>query len=340
MPQHICCMGQIRGKMYKYLLYGMIVESDVEFMQLMKADDNLDDSLFLEGHLDGESDIKISKGDCHEEVMDFLTRSDALKCRYEIGMEYSAFTNKGGYYVIRDGREIIYEVKEGYTPQTVSSWLLGFAMAMLLLQRRVHAVHCSAVTDKDGTFLISGEPGAGKSSLTRKLLERGYHIMADDVAAVKKKSVTSASDRDNDCEKKHAYVYPAFPYQKLCRNEVESRDFRMDELIYIGEDKDKFFVPVKDKFVVEPKPLKFMIFLRALDVPEVKMEKLSGINQFMAFRTNLFLHRLTGKWESLPEVMSLTMALAGDCPIYMITRPLAGNSQDIIADMVEKIIES
>lgn len=310
--------------MYRYLIYGIIVESEVEFMQLLKADENIDLTLLQDGCNNGRADLTIHQGDCKDEVMDYLEKKDCLKRRYSIGLEYSAFFNKGGYYIIKNGNEIIFEMKEGYTTAIVSGWLLGFAMTMALLQKRVLAIHCSAVTADDGAFIISGEPGAGKSSLTRKLLERDYKIMADDVAAVKIKD-------------DHAVVYPAFPFQKLCRNEVESRNFDMNELIYIGEDKDKFLVPVKDKFVAQPQKLKFMLFLRKGDVDEVIVKKLSGLEQLMAIRQNVFLHKLSGEWENFPEVLNLALAIAGHCPVYMIIRPVEGNSQDIMADLAEKI---
>jgi len=259
--------------MKRYSLYGLVIETEVEFLQLTKV--NEDDM--------SPADVIIRQDKCADEVIDYLTKVDALECQYEIGLEYSCFMNKGGYYVIKGGREIIFETKEGYTPENLSSWLLGYAFAMLLLERRTLAIHCSAVcqdreSEDDGAILIAGEPGAGKSSLTKKLLEEGYKIMADDVAAVR------LEDEVN--------VYPAFPYQKLVRNEVEKRGLNKDELIYINEDKDKFLVPVGNAFCAEPRKIKFMVFIVVADVTEVQVKKLSGIEQLMAFRTNLFLHRL------------------------------------------------
>lgn len=299
--------------MKRYSLYGLIIETEVEFLQLTKvSEDN-----------SSPADVIIRQDKCADEVIDYLTKADALNCRYEIGLNYSCFMNKGGYYVIKDGREIIFETKEGYTPESLSSWLLGYAFAMLLLERRTLAIHCSAVcrdkeSEDDGAILISGEPGAGKSSLTKKLLEDGYKIMADDVAAVRLEDEVT--------------VYPAFPYQKLVRNEVEKRGLNKDELIYINEDKDKFLVPVGDAFCAEPRRIKFMVFIVVSDVPEVQVKKLSGIEQLMAFRTNLFLHRLRGKWENDQEVLNLCLRAAGKCPVYLVIRP---KDVDSVAKMAE-----
>ena len=308
--------------MNRYRIYGLIVESEVEFIQLERARED-------EGSLDNTIYIKQEK--CSDEVMDVITKADALDKQYHIASEASYFFNKGGFYAIKNGRDIIFETKEGYMPQTVSAWLLGYCMAILLYERRTIAIHCSAVSGENGAFLISGEMGAGKSSLTRKMLERGFKIMADDVAAVR---LQTAPGED----KENAFVYPAFPYQKLCRNEVESRNFNMDELIYIDEAKDQFLVPVKDKFVSDPQKLKFLIFLVvATNVDDVEVQKMTGLNQLLSIRQNVFLHRLKGDWENSKEYSELCLKVAANCPVYLIARPIEGNSQEKIADIVEKI---
>ncbi len=299
--------------MEKYSLYGLTVESDVKLIQLMKIQEN------------AIPDVYIKSGECAGEVMDYLEKSEALEKQYEIGMQYSCFMNKGGYYIIRDGKEIIYETKDGYSPEDLSPWLLGFSFAMLLLQRKTLAIHCSAVcgsnNDNSGAILIAGDPGAGKSSLTKKLMEDGYRIMADDVAAVR-------------CDDE-ARVYSAFPYQKLVRNEVDKRGLNKEELIYINEDKDKFLVPVGDAFCGEEQILRCMFYIVVADVPELQVKKLSGLEQLMAFRQNLFLHRLSGAWENNQEVLSLCLNITGKCPVYVLIRPRGVDSVAAMANIVE-----
>lgn len=301
----------------RYFLYGLLIESEVEFMQLTSADGDK-----------AETDVVIMQGKCKDEVMEYLKKAGANGKKYEIGLSYSCFYNKGGYYIIKDGSSIVFETKEGYTPQMLGSWLLGFAMAMLLLQRNTLAVHCSAVCRKgDGgekdVVLISGCSGAGKSSLTRKLLEHGYKLMADDVAAVR-------------CEDE-VIVYPAFPYQKLCRNEVEKREFDFDKLIYINEDKDKFLVPVDGSYSGIPGKIRFMVYIVEADVAEVQIRKLSGLEQLMTIKQNLFLNILKGDWMNGREVLNLCLKMAGSCPVYVMARPKNVDSVTAMAETVRKI---
>ena len=301
--------------MYKYKIYGLVIESEVEIMQLIKADD------------EDISDAVIRQESCRQEVEEYLEKKGATKKRYEIGLDYSCFENKGGFYVVSGGKEILFECREGYTPEMVTSWLTGFALSMLLLQMRILAIHCSAVScGEKGAILIAGDPGAGKSSTTKKLLEKGLRLMADDVAALR-------------LEDDKAVVYPAFPYQKLCRNEVENRNLDLNDLIYINEDKDKFLVPVKEEFEFSPQNLKCMVYLVVGNVDEVQVKKLTGISQLFGLKNNLFLHRLKGEWENSKEVGELCLKLAGLCPVYMIVRPANVDSQQKIADIVQGIID-
>ncbi len=301
-------------RMFYYSLYGLLIESEVEFVQLVVADGSL-----------REPDVIIKQENCIDEVTDYLKAHDSYRKRYDIGFKYSCFFNKGGYYVIKNGNTIVFEPIDGYTPQMLSPWLLGFAIAMILLQRNTLAIHCSAVCAKgDGSnndvILISGYSGAGKSSLTRKLLERGYKLMTDDVAAVK-------------CEE-GVTVYSAFPYQKLCRNEVEKRNLDQEKLIYIDEDKDKFFVPVGEQFCDVPGKIRCMVFIMVGNVDNVQVKKLSGLDQLMVVRENLFLSILSGEWMNSQEVLNMCLKMAGECPVYVVTRPKDVDSLDVMADTV------
>jgi hypothetical protein len=296
--------------MYKYKIYGLIIDSDTEFKPLIKAGDDV------------AAEVFIRRGEVKLEVDDWLSEHAEGK-KYDIGFEYSCFKNKGGYYVIKGGKEIFYQTSEDYTNEMIESWLLGFCLTIALLQKHILAIHCSALSCDSGAFLISGVPGAGKSTLTKALLERGYGFMADDVAGVSADAV----------------VYPAFPYQKLCRNEVEKRELDEDDLIYINEDKDKYLVPVGETFSPEPKPLKALVFV-VVGGEEVSVQQLSGLNQLMALRQNLFLHKLTGPWENDKELLELCLKVASSCKVYMISRPAGKDTVSQICDEIEKIVRN
>lgn len=301
-------------RMYRYKMYEFILESEVEFVQLEKADDKVD----------SDRVIYVRFGKIAEEVMSLIKKNAPMTQCY-IRSDLGVFYNRFGYYLMRDGKEIIFEVKENRTVSDVSPFLLGYCIAMILQQRHILAIHCSAVYDEKGAILVSGDSGAGKSTISRKLLEAGMKLMADDVAAV-------------DLKEGVPFVYPAFPYQKLCRNEVEGRNLNLDELIYVDEEKDKFLVPVKEVYYGHSAPLKLMVILVAEDVEDIEIKKLSGMEHVFALKENLFLSMLPGEWKDDIYLNKTCLMVASKCPVYQIKRP-CNNEKDTSGDITNMIMD-
>lgn len=61
--------------------------------------------------------------------------------------------------------------------------------------------------------------------------------------------------------KEGVWVYPAFPYMKLCRDVVLRQGYPPEELLYIDEKKDKFLVPCTGVFQREKARLERFVFL-------------------------------------------------------------------------------
>ena len=297
--------------MYRYRIYGVIVESQFELKLLVPA-----------GEYDTSQDvITITEKDVEEEVLNFLKENNAIQKQYEIGLKKSAFKNKGGFYLIQNGKEISFKLNEGYTYETISSWILGFCLSMALLQKGLITVHCSAIATENGAVLLSGTPGAGKSSLANKLLEHGFKLMADDVAGIQ--------IYNDEC-----MIHPAFPFQKLCSNEIEKKRLDKNSLIYINEDKDKYLVPVHDLFEYTPTKLQAFFYIVKASVDRLTIKQLTGFDCFIAIKDNLFLHKLQGEWEKSPEVIKMCMIIASKCPVYLIVRPKNAETLDEIYKIV------
>ncbi len=292
--------------MYYYLLFGNVVESDIEFPQLMKTDVT-------------ESSIVIKSGKMPQELYDY-----EKECGCNFGNDISWLTNTYCYLYVENGSTITYELKEKGTLSMARNYLMGWGMSMLGLQRGINAMHCSVVATDQGAILISGESGSGKSTLTNLFLDKGWKFMADDMAYVQTK------------ENGTAYVYPAFPYQKLCRDAALRKGYDLNELIYLGEDKDKFLVPYKGEFVMHEMPIKALIVLGRNMGEEVIAEEMSGFNKFMCCVNNIFLRHLLGqaRYASTPAKESFRMAEA--ISVFRLSRPAKG---DTLQEVMQKAME-
>ena len=296
--------------MYYYKLYDLKVKSDLKFPQLIECED------------EAKWDLEVVSGVMPENIV-----SRAEEKKYVFGSELSYLFNKTCCLLVENGMRITYTLNEGGLEKYLQTYILGFGMAMVAMQRGMIAIHCSALADQCGAILIAGESGAGKSTLATSLLDSGYRFMADDMILVE----TAAGK---------AMAKPAFPYQKLCRNVVEEKGCNMDEIIYINEEKDKFLVPFKGEFVREPLPVKAFIYLACTECERVMVQEVKGIGKFNVCANNLFLRKLLGQDRFLPHIGQKCLEAAGAMPMYFVGRPEKIDTSKEVSEKVFEIISS
>ena len=188
-----------------------------------------------------------------------------------------------------------------------------------------------AVSEGEQVGLI-GANGAGKSTLTAELLKRGYRFLADDMAVV------------DISGKEGVWVYPAFPYMKLCRDVVLRQGYPPEELLYIDEKKDKFLVPCTGVFQREKARLERFVFLgirwkkEAEDKSgKIKAEKITGPDSMIVYKDNLFLRHLWKKQDPGMEIWQNCLKIAEQIPVFWIRRPAAGDSTAEVAAEVHAL---
>lgn len=294
--------------MYEYRLYGLKVKSDIEFKQLVKHEPGMPD----------EPCVYVEKVEVPDSIKEKADR------QYEMGDSLSWLCNKTTWLVVENGEKIGYCLTGDGFPAYLQSYILGFGMAMLGMQRGEMAIHCSAVAAEDGAVLIAGESGAGKSTVTTAFLEKGYRLMADDMAFVEVK------------EDGKAVVKPAFPYQKLCRNVATEKGHTLEDLIYINEEKDKFLVPFEGEFLLQEVPLKAFVMLGVRDTDEVVSQEVTGLSKFPVYTQNLFLRHLLKRDKYPPTVAEKCLKIAGVVPTFFVGRPKEG---DTVSKVVSKVFE-
>lgn len=281
--------------MYYYKLYGVLIASDLFFPQLVISEDTT------------RYDVMIEKTELSEELQNLLSEK-----KYEFGREYSWLSNTTCQIQVYDGNRITYALTGQGHPEWLQTYILGYGMSMLALQRDMLPIHCSVVADERGAVLIAGESGAGKSTATTAFLKDGYTLMADDMAWA-----------DGEM------VYPAFPYQKLCRDVVEREGYDMDELIYIDEQKDKFLARYRGEFSTEGRPMKGFILLHLTPEEKVVTRELTGLDRLHVYVGNLFLRKLmTREQKYAPYIGKIGLEMASKVPLLCIGRPVEGNTAE------------
>lgn len=298
--------------MYIYKVYGLTIASDMEFLQLIQ----------MPPEFQGTIDVTIKKG----VIPDVVLEKERQKINYDFGSDFSYLCNKTCRFIVENGRSITYMLKEGKSAMSLSTFILGYGLSMLALQRGQLAIHCSAISKDGKACLICGEPGAGKSTVTSVLLKQGWKLMADDMAVV-------------DTRDGITYVHPAFPYQKLCKDAAISQGYCLEEEIYIDEYKDKYLVRYKDEFSTEEKPLVNLIYLVIGDEnSNVERKEISGLDSFYVCTENLFLRKLLREKKYQPGIGQLALKMAGSIAIKQVIRPYGKDTLTEIIDCIQTIV--
>lgn len=293
--------------MFYYRLYDLKVASDIEFHQLVVCDD------------EKPADMEICEGMMPEDIL-----SQENEGKYEFGQKRSWLINRTCYLLVENGCKLTYHLKPNGLIMYLQSYILGFGMSMIAMQRGMLSIHCSAVADDKGALLIAGESGAGKSTLTTAFLERGYRLMADDMAWV-------------EAGKETVWARPAFPFQKLCRDVAISKGYDLSELLYINEEKDKFLAPYREEFRTDAIPVKGLIMLGVSGEDELVCKEVTGIQKFYVCANNLFLRHLLGDEKYDPEIGQKCLKVASGIPMYFIGRP---PGKDTAAQVIEKAFKA
>jgi hypothetical protein len=292
-----------------YSLYGLTVESDLDFFQLRELK-----------HKPEQIDVFI-----YQSILENRLEGELEGKSYSIGKLSTIFSNKTVHLVVEEGNTIKYQAKENANWGYLKTYLLGFGFAFLFLQKNQMAIHCSSVVCDKGALLLAGESGSGKSTLTRALIKAGFKLLADDMELV--------WVRGNDL-----FAYPAFPYQKMCRNEVEKLA-NLQEAIYIDEMKDKFMVPCFSVFEEQEQKVMGMVTLKVSNCEQVKLEEVKGFEKLYAIYENLFVRKLLQREKINHHIIDSCLKIAAIIPIYHLNRPVCVDSVEEQIDALNKVFE-
>jgi hypothetical protein len=123
---------------------------------------------------------------------------------------YSQMSYSDGhqFWLSRSGKEVWATWPDGSCLEEAVSYLLGPVLGVLLRYRGVVCLHGSAVARHGRSVVLVGPPGAGKSTTAAALAQRGYTLLADDIAALEERAGVF-------------FVHPAYPGLSLWPKSLE-----------------------------------------------------------------------------------------------------------------------
>jgi hypothetical protein len=209
-----------------------------------------------------------------------------------------------GVFRIRDGREILVEPAPEVEERVLRLFLLGPALALLLSQRGLLALHASAVALDGGAVAFLGESGRGKSTTAAAFYAQGYDVVADDVVAVQ-------------MERGCPVVFPGFPQLKLWPEAAACLGDAVETLAKLHPQRDKRGRRVADQFSDRRLPLKALYVLT--EGPVLAVEPLRAQEAVIELVRHSYLAQLVPSLGAAAHLLQCA-GVAGSAPVRRLVR--------------------
>lgn len=299
-------------KIYYYTVYGLNIKSDIEINEFLVCENRYYDINFIIGNMPEEI-IKLSKG--------------GARSYYSKNKIWFHIDNIASYYV-ENGDTVIVEPCENADMTLIKIYLMCSCLGFIMIQRENLAIHGGTVALNSNGIIITGDRGAGKSTLTSALRLKGYKFISDDVAAIKINEIAS--------------INPGFPYQKLCEDAMESLGY--DKLKYSSfssDDKIKYMVPSHKDFINYSIPLKAIFELVAGDIGKVEIEEIIGGEKLSKIIKNIYRIEYIDRMGGItPKIFKQCIEIAKYIKFYKITRPRDGFTVNDQIELIEEVLNS
>lgn len=146
-------------------------------------------------------------------------------------------------YRIAQGKTIIIEPAKEADESSIRLFLLGTSFGILLQQRALFSIHASGVVKDGKVVLFTGQSGAGKSTICKYFLQKGFSFIGDDYMPISFKNG-------------QAFACPSYPQLKLWDDTLALLSINTKEIHHrLRPEIDKFSVLDFRAFQREPLPI-------------------------------------------------------------------------------------
>jgi hypothetical protein len=241
----------------KYIAYGLIIESEIDFPGFIETDKKPDVSVKI-GKVPAQIDNYIAKGACFEaKPNEFLLK----------------VLNIANFFV-SNGNSILIEPAEGADSDSIRLFLLGSAFGALFHQLNLLPLHASVINLYGQAIAISGISGAGKSTLAAAFASKGYEIISDDIALI---------HFNNNVP----HVTQGPRHVKLWNDSLKSLGLLSQKKGRIRKNIEKFFVPITGNSIKEL-PLRKIYILNIRNTPKIETSAIKGMEKFTVLRNHTY----------------------------------------------------
>jgi hypothetical protein len=299
--------------MYFYKAFGVCIKSEICIPQFINTENS-------------QADVSIRFGDVRSVLPGDMSDDRAIQINET---ESSFFWEGVGWYLARDGWEIVVEPYPGAEEQLIRLPLIGIVLAAVLQQRGMLVLHASAVSVGNRAVAFVGWKGAGKSTTAAMFYKRGHAVISDDIVAL-------ASTKTGKTE-----IVPGFPNFKLMPETAASiLGDDPDSLSPVYTGAEKCYRSSSDNFLQERIPLKAVYALEeGTHLQATVLKPQEAITTLIA---NTYLARY-GKQllQNNHAITNLRQCsnIVNHVPVYRLQRPRSLYLLEDLAELIESQCE-
>lgn len=298
---------------YYYNVYGLEIESSIEIEEFIK----------IKNKPKQKESVKIIEGKMKETIKQSIAQG--VRNNFSKDEIWFHVENIGTYY-IAGGELIQVEPCENCDRKLLKVFIMCSCMGFIMIQRNKVAIHGGTIVIGDKSIIITGDRGAGKSTLTTALRLKGYKFLSDDVAA------TTVDGKPR--------IDYGFPYQKLCEDSMDKLGYDKEQCTsFMSDTQVKYMVPAHEEFVELSVPLGAICEIVASDVEEVEIEVIKGREKLMHLMKNLYRGEFLQYVGGIQgEYFKQCIAIAKEIDFYRIKRPQTEFTIEEQIRYIEKIV--
>lgn len=240
----------------------------------------------------------------------FRNNNDKAWRHYSIEPMHTIFGCSAGIFDIRDGSRICIDPVPGAEHSKLRMFLLGSAMGAIQVQRGRIPIHGGAILSGNQGIIISGSPGAGKSTMTSALVHRGFKYLSDDVSSIA-------------TENGKPMIIPAYPQLKLIRDACISLGYDPNTLHMVDRERDKFACRNRRDWYGKPVCAGMLVRLISVKAGEpMHAQPVTGRYKLAAVAGSLYRHWMHLREGRLPpEEFKKILSIASAVKIFDVRIP-------------------
>ncbi|MDY6152683.1 MAG: hypothetical protein SPI06_04660, partial [Terrisporobacter sp.] len=210
---------------FYYKVYGLDVKSEIKIDEFVPTENS-----------NYENVVSIKYSIMSEDIKESIKNNKKANFSKE---EVWFYIDNVATYRVTNGNLIEFEPCENADPYLLRVFLMCSCLGFIMIQRDIVAIHGGTIVIDNKAIILTGNRGAGKSTLTTALRLKGYPFISDDVAAIEIK--------DNIPMVKHG-----FPYQKLCSSAMDKLGYDKEKYFsFMSDTEIKYLVNAHDDFIYE-----------------------------------------------------------------------------------------